>query len=120
MRYLCLYRSSKEETGPPSQDELSKMGALIEEMSKAGVLLSTEGCHPSASGFKVRVTNGDHQVIDGPFTEAKEVVGGLAIINVPAKDEAIYWTKRFLSIMGEGESEVRRLHEQGDFAPSTA
>jgi hypothetical protein len=118
MRYLCLYRSSKDETGPPSQDELSKMGALIEEMSKAGVLLSTEGCHPSASGFKVRVANGDYQVTDGPFTEAKEVVGGFAILNVPTKDVAIHWTRRFLAIMGEGESEVRRLHEQGDFEPA--
>jgi hypothetical protein len=120
MRYLCLYRSGKDETGPPSQDEMSKMGALIEEMSTAGVLLSTEGCQPSASGFTMRVVEGDFHVTDGPFTEAKEIVGGFAIINVPTKDVAIYWTRRFLSIMGEGESEVRRLHEQGDFEPSPA
>jgi hypothetical protein len=115
MRYLCLYRSNKDAAGPPSPEEMSKMGALIEEMSRAGVLLSTEGCHPSASGFKVKVANGGYHVTDGPFTEAKEVVGGFAIISVPTKDVAIDWTKRFLAVMGEGETEVRRLHEQGDF-----
>jgi hypothetical protein len=87
------------------------MGRLIGEMTAAGVLLATEGCQPSAKGVRVRSTNGKITVTDGPFTEAKEVIGGFALIQVKSKDEAIEWTRRFLDVAGDGESEVRELHE---------
>ena len=111
-RYLCLYKSAAPEGTPPTAEEQQKMGALIEEMFKAGVLLSAEGCLPSALGFRVRQENGKVTVTDGPFTEAKEVVGGIAIIQTPSKDEAIRWTKKFLTVAGDGQSEVRQLYEQ--------
>ncbi|HET7220290.1 MAG TPA: YciI family protein [Vicinamibacterales bacterium] len=114
MRYLCVYRS--EEGQPPSQQLIANMGRLIAEMVKAGVLLATEGCQPSAKGVRVRKTGKRVTVVDGPFTEAKEVIGGFALIKVDSKEEAIEWTKRFLEVAGDGESEIRLLHEQAAHA----
>ena len=111
-RYLCLYKSVQPEGTPPSADMQANMGALIGEMFQAGVLVSTEGCLPSAKGFRIRQEKGKVTVTDGPFTEAKEIVGGMAIIQAPSKEEAIRWTKKFLSVAGDGESEVRQLWEQ--------
>ena len=110
-RFLCLYKSARPEGTPHTADEQQQMGALIGEMYQAGVLVSTEGCLPSAKGFRVRQDRGNITVTDGPFTEAKEIVGGMAIIQSPSKDEAIRWTKKFLSVACDGESEVRELWE---------
>jgi hypothetical protein len=115
MRYLCLYKPATPEGVPPSAEMITNMGRLIDEMTKAGVLLSTEGCQASAKGFRVRRDKEKYAVVDGPFTESKELVGGIAIIKVASKDEAVRWTKKFLEVAGNGESEVRLLHEQGDF-----
>ena len=91
------------------------MGALIEDMTKAGVLLATEGCQPSSKGARVRLSKGKLTVTDGPFAETKELIGGFAIIQAKSKEEAIEWTKRFLKVAGDGESEIRLLHDGGDF-----
>jgi hypothetical protein len=107
MRYLCVYKS--EEGQPPTEKTMADMGSLIDEMFQKGVLLATEGCMPTAHGVRVRKTGKRVTVIDGPFAEAKEVIGGFALIKVDSKDEAIAWTKRFLDIAGDGESEVRLL-----------
>jgi hypothetical protein len=117
MRFLCLYKSGKKEGVPPSQQEMAEMGKLIEDMTKAGVLLSTEGCQPSSKGARIRFSDGKFTVTDGPFTETKELVGGFALIQVKSKEEAVEWTKRFLEVAGGGESEIRLLHEASDFAP---
>jgi hypothetical protein len=110
MRFLCIYRpGSPESEAPPTAEEQAKMGKLIDEMSKAGVLLTFEGCMVSRFGAKVRVDGAKYSVTDGPFPETKEVVGGLAILQVKTKDEAVEWTKRFLAVAGEGESELRQL-----------
>src|ERR1051325_5740805 len=106
MRYLCLYKSEQDRSAPPTQEEMAKMGALIGERMQQGVLLSTEGCKSSASGARVTMENGKVTVTDGPFTEAKECVGGLAVIKVDSKADAIEWTKRFLSVLGKGVSEI--------------
>ena len=111
-RYLCLYKSARPEGTPHTAEEQKQMGALIGEMYQAGVLVSTEGCLPSAKGFRVRQNDGKVTVTDGPFTEAKEIVGGMAIIQSTSKEEAIAWTKKFLAVAGDGESEVRQLWEQ--------
>ena len=87
------------------------MGALIEEFAKTGVLISTEGCLPSALGFKVRRSAGKVTVKDGPFTEAREVVGGFAIMEVSSKEELIELTKRFMDVAGDGECEIRQLYQ---------
>lgn len=110
MRYLAVFRSP--ETGkPPTEKEMTEMGALIGEMTNAGVLLATEGCLPSAKGFRVRRAGDSITVKDGPFTEAKEVIGGFALFQCKTKEEAVEWTRRFLRVAGDGESEVRLLHE---------
>src|SRR5437870_3152234 len=85
MKFLSMYKSV-ERGVPPSQEEMAKMGKLVEEGMKAGWLLATEGCLPSALGARVRRSGGKLTVTDGPFTEAKEVVGGFAILRANLKD----------------------------------
>ena len=110
MRFLTIYKSVERGT-PPTQKEMADMGKYIEEMAKKGVLLSTEGCLPSAKGARVRLSNGKISVTDGPFTESKEVVGGFAILQCKSKAEAIELCKSFLKVAGDGESEIRELYE---------
>ena len=119
MRFLSIY-TSKETGLPPTQDEMARMGQLIEEGMKAGYLVAVEGCLPSAKGARVRLSNGTVQVTDGPFTESKEVVGGLAIIEAASKEEAIQHVKTFLHVAGDGECELRQLFEAPAVAPATA
>lgn len=120
MRYLMMVKvppdSDYEAGKPPSPALMAGMGKLTEEMMKAGVVLSSEGLHPSRSGVRLRHAGGRTAVTDGPFTEAKELVGGFAIIQAKSKAEAVELTKRFLEVAGDGESEIRLLHEASDFA----
>ena len=112
MRFLCVYRPGKPETDtPPSEQEMCNMGKLIEEMTKAGVLLATEGCLPSSKGVRVRIDGGRFTVTDGPFPETKELIQGFCLMQVKSKQEAVEWGKRFLNVVGQGESEIRLLHD---------
>ncbi len=110
MRFLSIYKTRERNT-PPTAEEMASMGKLIEEWMKAGKLLATEGCMPSALGARVRVDSGKFSVSDGPFTEAKELVGGFAILEAPSKQAAIEYAKEFLQHVGEGECEVRQLYD---------
>jgi len=110
MKFLSIYKAV-ERGVPPSQEEMAEMGKLIEEGLKAGWLVSTEGCLPSALGSRVRMTDGHLSVTDGPFTEAKEVVGGFAILRANSKEEAVQLAKDFLKVVGNGECELRQLFE---------
>ena len=110
MRFVSIYKCPERST-PPSQEEMCQMGKMIEESMKSGKLLGTEGCLPSAFGARVRVESGKITVSDGPFTEAKEVVGGIAILNASSKEEAIQYVKEFLEFMGQGECELRQLYD---------
>lgn len=110
MRFLSIYKTA-ERNAPPTQEEMDRMGRYIEESMKAGELVSTEGCLPSALGARIRLAHGKVTVTDGPFTEAKEVVGGFAILNAASKEEAVELVRRFLSFTGEGECELRQLYE---------
>ena len=110
MRFLSIYRSV--ETGvPPTEEHIAAMGALIEKFSRSGHLISTEGCLPSRLGFRVRKDDGRVTITDGPFTEAKEVVGGFALLRADSREEAIELTREFLAVVGGGECEVRQLYE---------
>ncbi|MGW7262535.1 YciI family protein [Streptomyces sp. NPDC054842] len=115
-RYLTMVRID-ENNAPaegPSPELMQRMGELIEEMTKAGVLLDTAGLAPTAQGTRVRWEDGQISVTDGPFTETKEVVGGYALIQAKDKAEAIEWAKRFLKIHEEHwtvTSEVREIME---------
>jgi hypothetical protein len=112
-----MYKPSKPEGTPPKQDEMARMGQLIEDWMKSGVLLATEGCLPSAKGARIRLSNGQFTVTDGPFTEAKEVVGGFALIRTKSREEAIEYTKKFLKVAGDGETEIRQIFETADITP---
>src|SRR5262249_311469 len=94
-----------------SAEEIAVMGKLIEEGMKAGWLVATEGCLPTALGARIRRSGDRVTVTDGPFTEAKEVVGGFAILKAASKEEAIELVRTFLKIAGEGECELRQICE---------
>jgi hypothetical protein len=119
MRFLSIYKGIERDT-PPTEAEMATMGEFIEQAAKAGWLLTTEGCLPSALGARVRLSDGTVTVTDGPFTEAKEVVGGFAIIQANSKEEAIALTKHFLGVAGDGECELRQLYEDPAFDSATA
>jgi hypothetical protein len=110
MRFLSIYKCAEKNT-PPSPEEMAQMGKLIEEGMKAGWLLGTEGCLPSALGARVRSSKGNITVTDGPFTESKEVVGGFAILQANSKEEAVALLRDFLRVVGDGECELRQLYE---------
>jgi hypothetical protein len=111
MRFLSIYKTT--ETGKrPTEEEMARMGQRIEEMSKAGVLIATEGCLPSVKGARVRLSHATVTVTDGPFAETKDLIGGFALLQVKSKEEAIELTKRFLQVAGDGEWELRELWEQ--------
>ncbi len=116
MRFLSIYKAVERNT-PPTAEEMASMGKLIEEGMKAGWLVSTEGCLPSALGARVRRSSGKVTVTDGPFTESKELVGGFAILKADSKEEAIKLAKDFLSVVGEGECELRQIYEAGSAQP---
>ncbi|MDN3271064.1 YciI family protein [Streptomyces sp. MA15] len=99
-RYLSLIRIDENDSPEdgPSPELMRRMGELIEEMTKNGVLLDTAGLTPTAQGSRVHHEGGRLSVTDGPFTETKEVVGGYAILQAKDKAEAIEWTKRFLKV----------------------
>jgi hypothetical protein len=112
MRFLSIYKTVERST-PPTPEEMATMGKLVEEGMKAGWLLATEGCLPTALGARVRRSSGKITVTDGPFTESKEVVGGFAILKANSKQEAIELTRNFLQVAGEGECEIRQIYEPG-------
>ena len=119
MRFLSIYRH-EERSAPPSQEEMATMGKLVEEGFKAGWLVATEGCLPTKFGARVRSAKGKQTVTDGPFSEAKEVVGGFAILRANSKEEAIQLAKDFLRVAGDGECELRQIYEADTCAPAAA
>ena len=110
MKFLSIYKTAERNSGP-TQAEMERMGKLVEEGFKSGKLVATEGCLPSQLGARIRQTNGQASVVDGPFTEAKEVVGGFAILQLNSKEEAIEYVKEFMKIAGDGECELRQLYD---------
>jgi hypothetical protein len=116
VRFLSIYKTAETNT-PPSADYVARMHKLVEEGMKAGWLLATEGCLPSALGGRVRRTSGTITVTDGPFMETKELVAGFAILEASSKQEAIELTKAFLAVAGEGECEVRQIFTPTDAEP---
>jgi hypothetical protein len=118
MRFMVIVKASKEsEAGKmPSQKLLAEMGTFNEELVKAGVMLAGEGLHPSSKGARVRFSGTKRTVIDGLFTESKELVAGFWIWKVKSKQEAIEWVKRCPNPMeGESEIEIRQVFEDEDF-----
>ena len=119
MKFLSIYKHAERNT-PPTQEEMSAMGKLVEEGFKAGWLVATEGCLPTALGARVRSSDNKLTVTDGPFTEAKEQVGGFAILRTNSKAEAIELARQFLAVVGEGECELRQIYEAGTCSEQAA
>ncbi|MGH7511919.1 MAG: YciI family protein [Gemmatimonadales bacterium] len=125
MRFMILVKATKDsEAGVmPEEGVMATMADYHEQLAKAGVLLDASGLQPSAKGWRVTYSGDKRTVVDGPFTEAKELVAGYTIIKVNTRDEALNWAQRFPNPGGTGreaEVEVRQLFELEDFAPSEA
>ena len=121
MRFMVIVKASKDsEAGVlPDKKILTEMGKYNEELVQAGVLLAGEGLHPSSKGARVRFSGGKRTVIDGPFTETKELIAGFWLFQVKSKEEAIEWVKRCPNPLGtEGEIEIRQVFEAADFGPA--
>lgn len=118
MRFIVMVKATKDsEAGKmPDQKLLAEMGKFNEELVKAGVMLAGEGLHPSSKGARVKFSGTKRTVIDGPFTEAKELIAGFWLWKVKSKEEAIEWVKRCPNPMeGESEIEIRQVFETEDF-----
>jgi hypothetical protein len=118
MRFMIIMKADKttEAGGLPDEKILTEMGKFNEELVKAGVMLAGEGLHPSSKGARVKFSGGKVSVIDGPFSEAKELVAGFWLWQVKSKAEAIEWVKRCPHPpQGEMEIEVRQVFEAEDF-----
>ncbi len=118
MRFMVMVKATKEsEAGVmPSTELLAEMGKYNEELVKAGIMLAGEGLHPSSKGARVRFKGKERTVVDGPFTETKELVAGFWILQARSKDEVIEWVKRCPNPMeGESEIEIRQVFEDEEF-----
>lgn len=124
MRFMIIRKADSEtEAGMmPSEELIAAMARYNEEMVNAGVMKAGEGLQPSAKGARVRFSKGNPKVIDGPFTESKELIAGFSLIDVASKEEAIEWVKRWPPIDGHGdvEIEIRQVYELSDLGSAEA
>jgi hypothetical protein len=110
-RYIAMHKATAQsEAGtPPTEAQMRGVGALIDEMTKAGVLLSTAGVAPSRTAVLLRNFGGKKTVVDGPFAESKELVGGFAILEMGSKAEAVDWAKRYADVLGDIELDILQV-----------
>ena len=117
MRFLSIVKINENSGLQPSPKLMADMGKLMDELSREGKLVHTAGLAPTAEGMRIRLSGGRLSVKDGPFTEAKEVIGGYALLEAESREEAMEITKRFLRVHGDEwdvECEVRRLMTDGE------
>jgi hypothetical protein len=121
MRFMVIVKAtpaSEKQGGLPDPQLLMEMGKYNEELSKAGVLLALDGLHPSSKGARVKFSGKSRTVVDGPFTEAKELIAGFSILKVTSLEEAIEWVKRSPNCSPDDyEVEIRQVFEMEDLAP---
>jgi hypothetical protein len=110
LRFLSLHRA-EDDAPPPDAKTMARMGALVEEMTKAGVLQATGALAPTRHGARLLFKGNQHTVIDGPFAESKELVAGYAIFDLPSKAAALEWAVPFGEIVRVNEVEVRQIAE---------
>ena len=119
MRFIVMGMATKEleAAPPPTPEQFAAMQKYNEELAKAGILLAAEGLAPTSKGARLKFSGGKCTVMDGPFTETKELVAGFTIIKVKSLEEAIEWVKRAPNVSpnGEGEIEIRKLMDVEDF-----
>jgi len=121
MRFMVIVKAtaeSEKEGALPDPQLMADMGKYNEELSKAGILLALDGLHPSSKGARVKFSGKSRTVVDGPFTEAKELIAGFWILQVKSLEEAIEWVKRCPNChAGDYEVEIRQVFEMEEFAP---
>lgn len=121
MRFMVIVRAtaeSEKEGALPDPQRMAEMGKYNEELMNAGVLLALDGLHPSSKGARVKFSGQSRTVIDGPFTETKELIAGFSILQVKSLEEAIEWVRRGPNCSaGDYEVEIRQVFEMEDFAP---
>jgi hypothetical protein len=122
MRFMVIVKAtaeSEKEGALPDPQLMAEMGKYNEELIKAGVLLALDGLHPSSKGARVKFSGNSRTVVDGPFTEAKELIAGFSILQVKSLEEAIEWVKRAPNCNPgvDSEVEIRQVFEMEDFAP---
>jgi hypothetical protein len=111
MRFISIF-THEPTNRPPTEDEMATMGKLVEQAMKEGWLLATEGVHFGTTGVRVhRSKGGKVTVTDGPFAEAKEVIGGYALLKAASKEQVVELTRRFLEVAGQGTCEIYELFE---------
>ena len=118
MRFMVIIKADERSEGGemPSERLLTEFGKYNEELVRAGVLLACEGLHPSSNGARIKISGTKRTVVDGPFTETKELIAGFWLIQVTSKEEAIEWAKRIPNPEGvDAEVEIRRVFEAEDF-----
>ena len=119
MRFMIFRMADKDtEAGVmPTEELFAVMGSYMEEMHKAGIVRGGEGLQPTAKGARLKFSKGKPKVIDGPFTESKELIAGYLIIEVPSREEAIRWMKRWPALDADGNVtlEIRQIYEAEDF-----
>ncbi len=125
MRFMIIVKASPEsEQGlMPSQARFDEMAAYHAELARAGVLLDAAGLQPSSSGWRIRYDGTARSIVDGPFTESKELIAGYTLISVRSREEALEWARRFPNPRGEGldaEIDVRQVYAPADLIPSHA
>lgn len=120
MRFMVLVKANPDsESGKlPDEKELVEMGKFNDELVKAGVMLAGEGLHASSKGVRLRFNGKQCRVIDGPFTETKELIAGYWLVQVKSREEAIEWFKR--APFKDGELELRQVMEEADFGELVA
>jgi len=122
MRIMGFLRASEQSEGggPPTAESMEAMGAFMQEVTAAGVLEATNGLTPSAAGKRINCTDGQCTVTDGPFANPRELTAAYCVYNVKSWDEAVYWTKRFLQVIGGGECDLRPIFDPSEFSVDTA
>jgi hypothetical protein len=123
MRFMMLVKHAEKNSGPPPKELMDAMAKLSEEAVKAGTMIASGGLAPTAASTRVRLSGGQVTAIDGPFTEAKEVVGGYAVFELKSKQAAIEGALQFMELHKkhwpgwEGETEIRQIFGPEDFPP---
>jgi hypothetical protein len=124
MRFMIMVRATKDSEAGAMPDEslMDEMAAYHEELARAGVLLDASGLQPTSKAVRIKYSAGKRTIVDGPFTESKEIIAGYTIIQVKTREEGLEWARRFPAPFpgGEGEIEIRQLFELEDFEPNAA
>jgi hypothetical protein len=111
MKALSIWKPASAPAGPPTQEEMERMGTFIGEAMQAGVLLDTGGVMPTGRSLRMRRAGSQIAVTDGPFTETKEIIGGYAVLQTKSREELEHWVRRFLELAGDGTADIIEIAE---------